>query len=211
MGIRRKATIAMYGARVAFDPGRLDVVLRLADALRTPRSERAMARRLEASPHGERALAARPRVMPVDLDALRSLPEGTLGRTYADHMRDNDLNPHDFPDLPDRTAGQYAYAHLYEVHDVWHTFTGLGTDLTGELALQAFTLAQVGLQTNLTLITALLARTALREFRLHGERIDAIAHGWAMGRNTPNILGVDWPSRWNQPLDRVRDDLGLSL
>jgi ubiquinone biosynthesis protein Coq4 len=35
--------------------------------------------------------------------------------------------------------------------------------------------------------------------------------GWRHGRNTPPLLGVDWPAIWAELTQSIRDRLGVSL
>ncbi len=132
--------------RLVRDPDRLDEVFELADASMSDddlRSRRPGGRvRGERPARGARALAERPRIGKLDLAALGALPEGTLGRTFAEHMIRNGLDPAAIPSLASPDALSFIRAHLYETHDVWHAVTGFGTDVAGELGLQAFGLAQ---------------------------------------------------------------------
>ncbi|OLP15721.1 hypothetical protein BST81_24685 [Leptolyngbya sp. 'hensonii'] len=63
-----------------------------------------------------------------DLDALRHLPPGTLGRTLADGLDQAQLAP--FTTGPRRK----------QLHDAVHVLTGYSTDPIGEAEVQAFLL-----------------------------------------------------------------------
>jgi ubiquinone biosynthesis protein Coq4 len=67
----------------------------------------------------------------ITLEALRQLPQGTLGREVARFLDDNGFNPFNSGDWVQRT------------HDVWHVLTGLSPSPEHELILQAFTRVQV--------------------------------------------------------------------
>lgn len=64
----------------------------------------------------------------VDLEYLRSLPVGTFGRAWADHLDEAGLAPLDYG--PRRQ----------QLHDGIHVLTGYGTDPIGEAEVQAFLL-----------------------------------------------------------------------
>jgi ubiquinone biosynthesis protein Coq4 len=64
----------------------------------------------------------------VEMDYLRSLPPGTLGYAWAEHLDANGLDP--FVRGPRRQ----------QLHDGIHVLTGYGTDPVGEAEVQAFLL-----------------------------------------------------------------------
>jgi ubiquinone biosynthesis protein Coq4 len=64
----------------------------------------------------------------VDLTYLRSLPPGSFGRAWADHLDNAGLEPLDYG--PRRQ----------QLHDGLHVLTGYGTDPLGEGEVQAFLL-----------------------------------------------------------------------
>lgn len=64
----------------------------------------------------------------VEMDYLRSLPPGTLGHAWAEHLDANGLAP--FVRGPRRQ----------QLHDGIHVLTGYGTDPVGEAEVQAFLL-----------------------------------------------------------------------
>jgi ubiquinone biosynthesis protein COQ4 len=64
----------------------------------------------------------------VEMDHLRSLPPGTLGHAWAEHLDANGLQP--FVQGPRRQ----------QLHDGVHVLTGYGTDPLGEAEVQAFLL-----------------------------------------------------------------------
>ncbi|MEA5412696.1 hypothetical protein VB737_13050 [Synechococcus sp. BA-120 BA3] len=62
----------------------------------------------------------------VDMPALRSLPAGTLGHAWAQHLDDTGLEP----------FGKGS--RRLQLHDGLHVLTGYGTDPIGEAEVQAF-------------------------------------------------------------------------
>jgi ubiquinone biosynthesis protein Coq4 len=53
------------------------------------------------------------------------------------------------------------------------------------------------------------ARAALERPESATLLLDIILGGWRHGRESPPILGVDWPAIWDQPLETIRSRLGL--
>ena len=80
-----------------------------------------------------------------NLDTLERLPDGTLGREYARFMRSNGLSPDIFTAPSNVANPEFAYLaqRLRQSHDLWHVLTGYSPDEPGEIALQAFTYAQI--------------------------------------------------------------------
>ena len=197
-----------HAARVFNDVDRLDDVIALAETLAGPRLTQNMVKSIQRDPQGARALAEKPRVR-VNLRELAALPEGTLGRAFADFMNENKLDPSSLPNRPANTEGEFVRAHLPETHDIWHVVTGFSPDAVGELGLQAFYMAQ--LPTPLS--PALIALALLKTMGTEEERIkvmDTIGRGWALGRQARPLFGVRWGELWERPLDEVRRELAIT-
>ncbi len=199
-------------ARVVRNPDRLDDVFQFIDqgigknpALVAPVIETFL-----STPEGARSLRTRTRIGSLDLDVLAQHPPGSLGATFASHLRTNKLDPAALPVREARTDGEYVIAHLYETHDVWHVVTGFGTDRAGELGLQAFYLAQAPSRVAQGLLAIGGLNTLIFEFDDYARRMDAIGHGWTLGRRAASLMGLDWAARWHLPLAEVQRELGLA-
>src|SRR5262249_46979818 len=99
----------------------------------------------------------------VDLDALAALPEGTLGHAYAKFLRSRGLTPEVFDGSPAGVTDprlSYLMQRMRQTHDLWHVVTGCETDPAGEIALQAFTFAQIRAPGNALLVLAGVLRGA---------------------------------------------------
>src|SRR5262245_17928596 len=82
----------------------------------------------------------------VDMEELLALPEGTLGHAYATFLVSHGLTPEVFDAAPEGVPDPrmaYVIQRARQTHDLWHVVTGCETDPAGEIALQAFTYAQV--------------------------------------------------------------------
>jgi ubiquinone biosynthesis protein COQ4 len=142
----------------------------------------------------------------VDFDALRRLPADTLGGAYARHMDENGLDPDIFqapPGVPEAVA--YLAQRLRQSHDIWHVVAGYGTDVAGELCLQAFTYAQTGAPGPLLLSAVGALRFSVREPML----VRRVLEGWRRGRHAASLLAVPWEDLWERPLSALRAELGV--
>jgi ubiquinone biosynthesis protein COQ4 len=191
-------------------PEHLDRVFEISSALSATRRDvlARMRDHLAKDARGAKALAEKPRLT-VNLDELGALPVGSLGRTFADHMRSNGLDPAAIPSLPSDGELEYVRAHLYETHDVWHAVTGFATDVAGELGLQAFYAAQTPGGLPLMLLAMGCLNTALYSMQDRERRLDAISRGWAMGKQARPLFGVRWADLWGHPIAEVRESLGI--
>ncbi len=194
--------------RLVRDPTRLEEVFVLAESVETPEAAARVAEVFQGDPRSARVLRERPRLGEVDLGALSRLPEGTLGRTFADAMIRMKLDPKDIL-VPERVASDFDYvrAHLRETHDVWHAVTGFDTDVAGELGLQAFYLAQFQAPLSALLLMVGFANTLFFGMQDKDRRMREIVRGWLVGKRAEPFFGVRWAEMWARPLADVRCDL----
>jgi len=196
--------------RLTADMSRLNEVFNLSDGLAGPDEMRDMVESARSHEGGAAALRERPHVH-LKLAELRALPTGTLGREYAIMMDRNGLDPASIPTLPDDDDGKYVRAHLYETHDLWHVVTGFGTDVAGELGLQAFYQAQLPGKLPAAILASGFLNTLLLSFGQRDVRLREIARGWMLGRRSRPLFGVRWDDFMALPLDEVRARLGIEV
>jgi ubiquinone biosynthesis protein COQ4 len=145
----------------------------------------------------------------VDLDALAALPADTLGHAYAHFLRSRGLTPEVFDAPPEEIRDprtQYVVQRIRQTHDLWHVVTGCATDYAGEIALQAFTFAQ--LRAPSTGILALAG--TLRGVRERRSLPREVAIAFRAGRKAERLAAFPWEDHWATPLDEVRALLGVS-
>ncbi|WP_394825246.1 Coq4 family protein [Pendulispora albinea] len=183
---------------------RLEPVFALADSLENDKFLVPVIEDLKRTEEGATALATLRRLPPWDLPALASYPEGSLGKSFYDHLRTAKIDPSALPTLPASDPRAYVRAHLYETHDLWHALTGFDVDEAGELGLQAFYLAQFRSPLALAILAAGFLNTALYAMEDRVRRMDAISVGWGMGRFAKPIFGIDWESLLAEPISEVR-------
>ncbi|MFO0661882.1 MAG: Coq4 family protein [Polyangiaceae bacterium] len=191
------------------DPNKLNMVFELREAISDREMLDRMASNFARDPKGARALHERPRLGRIDLESLSKLPDGTLGRVYADHMIANNLDPSAIPSLQADNPGDYLTAHLYETHDIWHAVTGFATDVSGELGLQAFYVGQFPAPLALAIISGGLLNTMLFKLDEVDSRMSAIAEGYRMGRKAKSLFGTDWKQLFETPIDEVRKQFNI--
>jgi len=178
-------------------------------------------KRMQADATGRRIIAERRFLVPVlgDLERLEGLPTGSLGRRYAEFMREESLSADGLVDasitgrLEDAPAGPepddpgaVLGSRLRDAHDLWHVVTGYGRDLIGESALLAFSYAQIR-----TRGLGVLALVGLYNLWRHGApgALSTISGGYRRGRRAAFLAAADWEALLAEPLDRVRDQLGI--
>jgi ubiquinone biosynthesis protein COQ4 len=193
------------------DPNKLEKVFDLRNAIAEPRVLVAMADFFRKDERGRRALAERPRIGKLHLAELAALPKGSLGHAFGRHMIDAGLDPSAIPTLPSNDEKEFMDAHLYETHDIWHVMTGFGTDVAGELGLQAFYAAQFPARLAIAILSGGLLNTLVDPQGMADadRRMDAITRGWTMGRAAKPFFGYRWAESWQRPLVDVQRELGV--
>lgn len=147
----------------------------------------------------------------IDLTALRTLPEGTFGQTYAQHMDDCRLTPLEISAdviaaLPDQSLG-LRYTLL---HDVFHVLLGYDTSLVGEMGVWAFVDAQHYSPSYKT--AAWLAHYLYPFVIPHRYRqLRAIEQqSRQLGQQAACIIAQPLEDYWSESLSMVRSRLGLA-
>ena len=170
---------------------------------------------LRGDPGMQRLLAERPELGPetVDFDALRRLPEGTLGREFIRHLDDNGLSL-----SPELTATRFTedpdVAYLFrrsrQTHDVTHALLGLGTSGHEEVLVHAFSFGQIGLPVSALIMFFGGIKHMVLEKRWNAVR-RGLYHTYRSGRRAAPLLPVFWEERWSESLDDLRRDLGIEI
>lgn len=140
---------------------------------------------------------------PIDLAPLATMAEGTLGRSFADHCRNRNIDPN-LVRIPLEKDEDVIIAHLYETHDLWHVVTGWGNDEIGEVGLGGFYAAQIGGSFFAFMMVLLLLNTIFMVPDTLRARWDAFVAGYAMGKTAEPMFGFDWAKVWSQPLAQIR-------
>jgi ubiquinone biosynthesis protein COQ4 len=196
-------------AKVVADPTRTDEVL-VFSTYANAGSMRDRLHRFYDDANGQKLYAEHRTIdsHTVDLDALAALPEGTLGHAYASFLRSRGFTPEVFEGAPADVAdpkASYAIQRMRQTHDLWHVVTGHDTDPAGEVALQAFTYAQVHAPSSLILA----AVGTLRGTRHQPTLVRDVVRAFRAGRHAEGFATFPWEDHWSTPLAEVRAMLGV--
>jgi len=187
------------------DHGRLDQVLVFAQAVNAKAIARA-ANQFGSTPEGAALFREMPRIdrEHVDFDALRKLPDGTLGREYTRFLDANNIGPEPFeklpPDVEDQRAA-FIMLRMRQTHDLWHVLTGYEPDVRGEVLLQCFTYAQVGAPSAFLLSFF----GSLRWRKLTGKHhIQNLRTAYRRGKRAMPLAMFRWENEWATPVSELR-------
>jgi ubiquinone biosynthesis protein COQ4 len=192
------------------DPNNTDSVFEIVEGFSKTEPYRHMVSHLRSIPECAALIAERYDPPVGKIAELRLLPEGTLGKVFATEMERMGLDPEFFPKLEVEDDLSYVALRLRKTHDIWHQVAGFGTDVPGEVGLQAFGLAQL----HNPLSIAILAGTLLRALRIPGaleSDMDELTRGWALGRSTRPFFAQRWEEHWDKPLAVWRAELGVPM
>ncbi len=159
-----------------------------------------------------------------NFDALLEMPADTLGFQYAQHIVSNNLSltlARDYRDAHESldAAGRlddmpvevkYAVVRGFQIHDYFHILTGYLTDGRGEMALQAFTLAQRRLPYSSLWMATLTSQMTFKHPRMTDAVMDCITDGWQRGRTARNLNYTRWEERLGERVDDLRAEYGLA-
>jgi ubiquinone biosynthesis protein COQ4 len=162
---------------------------------------------------GARMLREKPDIVPLlaNREALRTLPEGSLGRAYLAFVESEGITAEGIVSASSEgrsnrappEAFAYLQARMRDTHDLWHAAIGYKGDVVGELSLLAFTLAQ-----NWNLGLALIIVTALIK-GLGRSESGLVFDGFRRGRSAAWLPAQEWESMLALPLAQVRERLKL--
>ena len=208
---QRLQSLRMVASLAAFlkKPSELDSVFGVVSSLQDSPLATQMQRHLLADPAMAALVAEQWRPVPVDMGLLANLPEGSLGRTYAEQLQRLGLTPESLIDpKPITTPEEYLTHRLRETHDIVHVLTGFGIDGPGELGLQAFNLAQLRSPLAVLLIFGGLL-SALQDDKPLEPLLNALARGFELGLKARCLITFKLEEGWERPLADWRRELGL--
>jgi ubiquinone biosynthesis protein COQ4 len=174
--------------------------------------------RVRRHPAGKRLLRDKPNLLSklLDRDALRALPEGSVGRAYLEFVEAEGITAEGLVEasetgreraaLPPDTRADLDFLsnRMRDQHDLWHAVTGYHGDLLGELSLLAFTFAQTR-NPGVGFIVAI-------GYLIEGGRVGArpmIAHALRQGLRARFFPVEPWEELLSLPLEDVRRRLNV--
>lgn len=196
-------------AGVVADPDRTDLVLEFSNLINAGRREEALTFFYD-DPAGAK-LYAEGRALDshtIDLDRLAALPEGTLGHAYARFMKSHGLTPDVFDGAPadvHEPRAAYLIQRIRQTHDLWHVVTSCETDPAGEVALQAFTFAQLHAPSSGILAAIGMVKGVRHTRQIVRDTVELYRRGLKANK----LAVFAWEDHWATPLTEVRTLLGL--
>ncbi|HYB97721.1 MAG TPA: Coq4 family protein [Candidatus Limnocylindrales bacterium] len=168
-----------------------------------------------ADPEGRRVLETRTDLVGVleDRERLRSMPIGSLGRTYVEFVEREHISASGLVDASDQHIEESVFLdpraknlsdRLRDAHDIWHVVTGYGRDLLGEGSLLAFTCAQVRNPGVAFIVIAGLIKLYANG---HKDAPRLFWQGFRRGLRARNMTAVDWEGWLERPLEEIRAEL----
>jgi ubiquinone biosynthesis protein COQ4 len=195
------------------DPSKvLDAAYSVGDALGGMSDERQLARFL-GRPEGVSLLQSRTSLSHAlaDHEALRSMPEGSLGRVFLTFCERHDLNARKLIASQHRMSRDYAALdpvrqwandRFTVMHDLWHVLAGYDATNAGESALMCFSLPQRANDRALPIFIAM----ALLVRRISPRNaFEAIGRG----RRAAYLWSKPFEEMLPEPLESVRARLGI--
>ena len=169
----------------------------------------ACVQRFRALPGGAALMDSRYPPLQPDIDRLIQLPPVTLGRRYAELIRQLGYDPEFFRPRPTDTEERWLTQRIATTHDIHHVVAGFGTEPQGESGVLAITAAQIGFPAYVLLNGA----AQLGSFRFQIDRFEgisrAITHGQAIARQASCLALARWEEGWDKPIQQWRQELGL--
>jgi ubiquinone biosynthesis protein Coq4 len=197
--------------RVSREPRNTAAGLAIADCLYKLGKIADEANHLRQLPECRSFIERRALLPPPDLQRLQNLPEGTLGREYSNRMLMEKLDPDFYKILEIKDDETFIMMSLRRTHDLWHVITDFDTTVPGELALQAFMMAQTHSPLAPFLIAGTLFAAALNDPRRAREIIEHVSRGWEMGSRASPLFSLDWEKNWGAPLPELRRQYGIRI
>ncbi|OJJ43429.1 hypothetical protein ASPZODRAFT_103409 [Penicilliopsis zonata CBS 506.65] len=192
------------------NPRRGDLIATLGEATATPYFIYRLRDAMLSDATGRRILRDRPRITSstMPLPYLRSLPENSVGRTYAAWLDREGVSPDTRSQVQyiDNEECAYVMQRYRECHDFYHAVTGLPIFVEGELALKAFEFLNTLIpMTGLSLFAMVRLKPAERE------RFFSLHLPWAVrsGLASKELINVYWEEVLEKNVDELRRELNI--
>ena len=209
----RLQSLKMVAALATFlkNPSSLESVLAVAGSLKGSPLGEQMVNHLMSNSQFKALVDEGWRPQTIDLQKLQTLPEGSLGRCYAEQLIGQGITPDTLIDpSPVTNAQEYVVHRLKETHDIIHVLTGFGIDGASELGLQGFNLAQ-----NRSPLAVMLIFGGMLSSLQNGESLEpmlkALAHGFQMGLTAELVIAYKLEDNWERQLLEWKQELKLPM
>jgi ubiquinone biosynthesis protein Coq4 len=183
-------------------------------------------RRLQQDPDAAALIQSRQLCGPYDVAAMKQLPKGSLGHTYATVMEALGYDIDFFPDPAFynnlETDGDYVNYRVYATHDLHHILSGYSLDNFGELGVISISVGQFSFPgfSFLNLVGLMLSFfdtdkadedfNSIEEYANSiGYNFDLMTQGMEMGIRAKPLFPMIWEERMAQNLEELRAELGI--
>jgi len=191
------------------DPWRADMVAVNGEVTGLP-ALRYMLSQMNSSEEGQRILADQPRVTGQILEKLSTLPESSFGHQYVSFMNRNNISPDTRAKVTfvDDADLAYVMTRYRETHDMTHCLLGMDTNMVGEVLVKWVE----ALQFRLPMCAGGALFGPLRFKPAQREKYQELLP-WAVqtGQNAKFLLNIYYEERWEQDLEDLRKEMGISL
>jgi len=194
---------------LVIDPSKTESVYDVEDGLRHRRATMLAVEFVKQDPGVAQIFAERYLAEPPDLEQLGQLPEGALGRVYADYLRDSGFEADFYRSLEVEDDASYFLLRMRQTHDIWHLVAGFNTDVPGELGLKAFELAQTRRPLSAVLLSGGVLSAVFKAPETIGPLLEQIAIGYRLGSTAKPFLAQRWEEHWERSLDDWRELLNF--
>ncbi len=152
-----------------------------------------------------------------DHDALRKLPENSVGRAYLAFMEREGLTAAGLVEESEKWWSghdrfeddlEYYAERRRDTHDLFHVLTGYGRDQLGETSVLAFSYSQHG-GFGAMFISFIGGRDLSKNSPRHARVMDAIWEGKRNGKLAKDIAAEHIPSLLEEPLEAARSRLNI--
>lgn len=208
----QKTLLAAGSAAISlFNPHRGDMIACLGEVTGDSALKHMRNKMLETA-EGASILEEKPRInsKTVNFDSLSQMKENTVGRIYADFMRDNNITadsrlPVQFISDPEMA---YVMQRYREVHDLVHATLHMKTNMLGEVTVKWVE----GIQTRLPMCVNGGIWGATRLKTKHRERYLKYNLPWAIkvGNNANFLQGIYFEKRWDQNIDDFHKEMNIT-
>jgi ubiquinone biosynthesis protein COQ4 len=190
------------------NPDDTDSVFDIAEALSQTEVTAASIQYLKSIPEAAQLMEERYIAPTPDLKALLELPKDSLGYVYSSRMITANFDPEFYRKVVVQDDTTYFFLRMRQTHDIWHAVTGFSVNVSGEIGLQSFQLAQ-----NHSPLAVLLIAGALLNTIQHSDNLSAItqaiAQGYNMGLQSKLFFAQKWEEHWDKSLTDWRSELGV--
>lgn len=193
------------------DPGHTESVFDIEDGLKDIEATKHYVAYARSQPGVARLMEARYLTAQPDMERLEKLPDGTLGREFARHIIEHGFDPDYYRKIHVQNDLDWVMMRMRQTHDIWHVITGLDTSPIGELAVKAFELAQTRRPMAGVITAGGVFRYLVATPDEFGTMLEALSHGYQMGKKAKPFLAQKWEEGWDRPLENWRAELNVEI